>query len=294
MLRVIVAFGREPHEYRRFRRQGEEAVDARVQPDGAPDDVLARGHDDHRDRAPRWCSGSARTTCCRTDMTAGELLVVMGYIASMYKPLEQISTTFSSLQQAVHQPALARSTCSRRSRRSRSGRTLSALGPRARRGRVRARRLHLPRAARHAEGRHVRGRAGPVRRDRRADRRRQDDAAEPAAALLRPAAGPRPARRPRRPRPARCESLRAQISVVLQEPLLFSALDPRQHPLRPARGQRRRDRSRPRAAANAHDFISALPKGYDDRARRARRDAVGRRAPAHLGRARVPARTRRS
>ncbi|MBI3943387.1 MAG: ABC transporter ATP-binding protein, partial [Chloroflexi bacterium] len=30
MLRVIVAFGREDHEYRRFRNQGEQAIDARV------------------------------------------------------------------------------------------------------------------------------------------------------------------------------------------------------------------------------------------------------------------------
>src|SRR5438067_5259973 len=30
MLRVIVAFGREPHEHRRFREQGLRAVDARV------------------------------------------------------------------------------------------------------------------------------------------------------------------------------------------------------------------------------------------------------------------------
>jgi ABC-type multidrug transport system fused ATPase/permease subunit len=30
MLRVIVAFGRESHEYERFRKQGEVAVDARV------------------------------------------------------------------------------------------------------------------------------------------------------------------------------------------------------------------------------------------------------------------------
>ena len=30
MVRVIVAFGREPHEYGRFRKQAEGAVDARV------------------------------------------------------------------------------------------------------------------------------------------------------------------------------------------------------------------------------------------------------------------------
>ena len=51
MMRVIRAFGRESYEYRRFREQGEVAVDARVGADGASDDVLARRQPDHCRRA---------------------------------------------------------------------------------------------------------------------------------------------------------------------------------------------------------------------------------------------------
>src|SRR5829696_2252674 len=98
MVRVIVAFGREPHEYHRFRKQAEGAVDARVRLTvrqtmfslvvtmiTAIGTALVLGFGAHYVLKHR--------------MTAGELLVVMGYIASIYKPLEQISNTVSSLQE---------------------------------------------------------------------------------------------------------------------------------------------------------------------------------------------------
>ena len=80
MLRVIVAFGRERHEYRRFRAQGEEAVAARVR---------------LTVRQTIFSLVVTMTTACGTalvlavgahhvlqhDMTAGELLVVLGYLA---------------------------------------------------------------------------------------------------------------------------------------------------------------------------------------------------------------------
>ena len=98
MLRVIVAFGREDYEHRRFRAQGEQAVDARVRLTvrqtmfslvvtmiTAVGTALVLGFGAHY--------------VLRGDMSAGELLVVMGYIASLYKPLEQISNTVSGLQE---------------------------------------------------------------------------------------------------------------------------------------------------------------------------------------------------
>src|ERR671911_1386587 len=98
MVRVIVAFGREPHEYHRFRKQAEGAVDARVRLTvrqtmfslvvtmiTAIGTALVLGFGAHY--------------VLKHEMTAGELLVVMGYIASIYKPLEQISNTVSSLQE---------------------------------------------------------------------------------------------------------------------------------------------------------------------------------------------------
>ena len=58
-------------------------------------------------------------------------------------------------------------------------------------------------------------------------------------------------------------SLREQISVVLQEPLLFSGTILRQHPLRPARGERRRDRRGGARRRTRTTSSAQLPKGYE-------------------------------
>ena len=80
MLRVIVAFGREPHEYRKFRRQGEQAVAARVQLTVrqtlftlAVTMITAIG--------TALVLGFGAHHVLKQDMTVGELVVVMGYIA---------------------------------------------------------------------------------------------------------------------------------------------------------------------------------------------------------------------
>lgn len=97
MLRVIVAFGREGHEYRRFRRQSEEAVDARVRLTVrqtmfslAVNTITAGGN--------ALVLGLGAYFVLKGQMTVGELLVVMGYVAAIYQPLEQISLTLSALQ----------------------------------------------------------------------------------------------------------------------------------------------------------------------------------------------------
>jgi ATP-binding cassette, subfamily B, bacterial len=98
MLRVIVAFGREAFEYQRFRKQGEEAVDARVK-------LTVRQTAFSLMVTMITAVGTALVLglgahyVIQGRMTAGELLVVMGYIAAIYKPLEQISTTVSTLQE---------------------------------------------------------------------------------------------------------------------------------------------------------------------------------------------------
>ena len=60
-------------------------------------------------------------------ITVGELLVLMTYIASVYQPLEQISTTIGTIQEQLVQ-LKARSTCSTPTRRSRRSPTRSTLG----------------------------------------------------------------------------------------------------------------------------------------------------------------------
>ena len=106
MLRVIVAFGREDHEYSRFRKQGQEAVDARV-------GVTVR--------QTIFSLVVNMTTAIGTGLvlafgayqvlegalTVGDLLVVMAYIAAVYKPLETITYTFGTLQEKLMSQKMA-------------------------------------------------------------------------------------------------------------------------------------------------------------------------------------------
>jgi ATP-binding cassette, subfamily B, bacterial len=96
MLRVIVPFGREGYEHRRFREQGETAARERVQLtvrqtlfNLAVTTCTALGtglvfYFGFRD----YFSGQLRT---------GELIVLLSYIAAVYSPLEQISTTLGGI-----------------------------------------------------------------------------------------------------------------------------------------------------------------------------------------------------
>ncbi len=98
MLRVIVAFGRESYEYSRFREQAESAVDARVK-------LTVRQTLFSLVVSMITASGTALVLgvgawhVLQGQLTVGELLVVMGYIAAIYQPLEQISHTLGSLQE---------------------------------------------------------------------------------------------------------------------------------------------------------------------------------------------------
>jgi ABC-type multidrug transport system fused ATPase/permease subunit len=97
MLPVITAFQREDHELERFRSKTAHAIDARV-------DVTVR--------QTLFSLAVTTTTAVGTAMvigvgayhaiqgtiTAGDLLVVLAYIAAVYKPLETISYTVGGLQ----------------------------------------------------------------------------------------------------------------------------------------------------------------------------------------------------
>jgi ABC-type multidrug transport system fused ATPase/permease subunit len=258
MLRVIVAFGREQYEHARFRIQAEEAVSARVRLTvrqtifalvvtviTALGTALVLGFGAHAVLAGR--------------MTTGELLVVMGYIAAIYKPLEQISHTVSSLQQQFI---------------TLNGALELLDAPLDIEERPDA--IDLERA----EGRvafedvsfHYAGRVGTLR----------GVSFEVPAGRRVAIVGPTGAGKstllnllPRfyDPQEGRVlldghdvadltlASLRAQVSVVLQEPLLFSGSI--EDNIRYGRlGTSTEDVVRAARAANAHDFIERLPKGY--------------------------------
>jgi ATP-binding cassette, subfamily B, bacterial len=102
MLRVIVPFGRERYEYRRFREQGQTAAHERVQ-------LTVR----------ETLFNLAVTGCTALgtgfvfyfgfherfsgNITTGELVVLLAYVAAVYQPLEQISTTIGGLNQQLVQ-----------------------------------------------------------------------------------------------------------------------------------------------------------------------------------------------
>jgi ABC-type multidrug transport system fused ATPase/permease subunit len=100
MVRVIVAFGREAHEHRRFQEKGEEALTARV--------ALTLREASFRlafslitvlGTAALLGFGAHQVVEGR--LSAGELLVMLSYMAAVYEPLRVFTTTMTSLQQRL-------------------------------------------------------------------------------------------------------------------------------------------------------------------------------------------------
>src|SRR4051794_7829304 len=98
MLRVVVAFGREKHEYRRFRNQGARTVDKRVKLT-VRQTMFSLGINTITAAGTAVVLGFGGWHVIQGDLTAGRLLVVIAYIAAVYKPLETISTTIGSMQE---------------------------------------------------------------------------------------------------------------------------------------------------------------------------------------------------
>ena len=97
MLRVIVAFGRERYEHSRFRRQGEQAINARIRLTVRQtifsltiNTISALGHG--------VVLGYGAYQAYLGRLTTGELLVILSYVTSVYQPLETISSTIGSMQ----------------------------------------------------------------------------------------------------------------------------------------------------------------------------------------------------
>jgi ATP-binding cassette, subfamily B, bacterial len=98
MLRVIVSFGREDYEHRRFRSQAQTAVNARVSLTVrqtlfqlAVTAVTALG--------TALVLGFGAWHVIKGAVQPGEMLVLISYIAAAYRPLEQLSNAVGTLHQ---------------------------------------------------------------------------------------------------------------------------------------------------------------------------------------------------
>jgi ABC-type multidrug transport system fused ATPase/permease subunit/GT2 family glycosyltransferase len=97
MLKVIIAFGREDHEYTRFRSQGEETVKYRVKVTVRQTVFsLVVGLFTVAGTAGVIYLGAHRVL--RGDLSVGQLLVILAYIAAVYSPLQSLTSTLTGYQ----------------------------------------------------------------------------------------------------------------------------------------------------------------------------------------------------
>jgi ATP-binding cassette subfamily B protein len=97
MLRVIVAFGRESHEHARLREQGQRAIEARIDVT-LRQTVLSLVVNSATALGTALVLGYGAWLVMQQRMTVGELLIVLAYIGSVYTPLEAISGKIATLQ----------------------------------------------------------------------------------------------------------------------------------------------------------------------------------------------------
>jgi ATP-binding cassette, subfamily B, bacterial len=100
MLRVIVAFVRERYEYGRFREQGGRALHARVNLT-VRQTLFSLAVNMTTATGTALVLGYGAYHALQGRLSVGQLLVVMTYVAAVYKPLEAISTTIGGLQDQI-------------------------------------------------------------------------------------------------------------------------------------------------------------------------------------------------
>ncbi|HYN87311.1 MAG TPA: ABC transporter ATP-binding protein, partial [Ardenticatenaceae bacterium] len=259
MLRVIIAFGREDHEYRRFRSQGERAVDARVKLT-VRQTLFSLVVNTTTAAGTALVLGFGAYQALQGRLTVGQLLVVMAYIASVYQPLESISYTIGMLQDQLVSLRIAFDLLDT-SPDIKDSPDATAIG-RAR-GRVTFDGVHFSYTRRSdtlkdvsfdVQPGQVVGIVGPTGAGK-----------STLVALIPRFYDPQEGRillDGRDIRTVTLKSLREQISIVLQEPLLFSGsiADNIRYGRLDATME---DVAAAAKAANAHDFIMRLPDQYE-------------------------------
>jgi ABC-type multidrug transport system fused ATPase/permease subunit len=259
MIRVILAFCREDHEFRRFRVQSEEAVDARV-------GVTVRQTAFSLVVNTATAGGTALVMgfgvyqILQGRLTPGDLLVVLAYVASIYKPLEAITSTVGSLQERFIALEMAFELLDTEPliRDAPGARPLDRV-----RGEVAYEGVSFAYQGRQAtlEDISFRVRPGEVVGIVGPTGAGKSTLVSLLLRLYDPDKG-RILLDGHDLRKIELASLRAHVSIVLQEPLLFSGTILEN--IRYGRLDADMDEVVAAArAANAHDFISALPEGYD-------------------------------
>src|SRR5437867_2793444 len=97
MLRVIAAFARERYEFRRFRSQGETAADARVNLT-VKQTLFSLVVNTWTAAGTALVLGFGAWHVLQGQLSVGELLVFLSYIAAVYGPLETVSSTVGAMQ----------------------------------------------------------------------------------------------------------------------------------------------------------------------------------------------------
>jgi ATP-binding cassette, subfamily B, bacterial len=259
MLRVIVAFGREGHEYERFREQGRRAIGARIKVT-VRQAIFSLAVNTTTAIGTAVVLGYGTYLALEGRLTVGELLIVVAYIGSVYKPLEAISGTMGALQDHIVNLQIAFDLLEKEPDiRDMPG----AIAVSRAKGHVRF----------EGVGFDYPGRVGTLK----------DITMEAVSGQAIAIVGPTGAGKstlvsllPRFYDPAQgrividgadirtitLKSLRQQISIVLQEPLLFSSTVADN--IRYGRLDATMDEIADAAAqANAHDFIMRLPQQYE-------------------------------
>jgi ATP-binding cassette, subfamily B, bacterial len=258
MLRVIVSFGREDYEHRRFREQGQTAVDERVKLT-VSQSLYTLGVQTATAAGTSLVLGFGAWHVIQGKITIGELLVMMTYIASVYQPLEQLSLTVGTINEQLVQFNASLSLLDTEPEvTERPG----AVELERVQGRVAAKDLSFTYRGRKSTLSDISFEARPG--ERVAIVGRTGAGKSTLMSLLVRFYDPHEGRIEIDGvdlRDIKLSSLRDQISVVLQEPLLFSGTieDNIRYGNLEATEEEVIEAAR---AANAHDFISALPNGY--------------------------------
>jgi ATP-binding cassette, subfamily B, bacterial len=102
MLRVIVSFGREDYEHKRFREQGQTAVDERIRLT-VSQSAYTLGVQTATAAGASLILFAGAWAVLKHRISIGELIVLMTYIASVYQPLEQMSATVGMIHDELVQ-----------------------------------------------------------------------------------------------------------------------------------------------------------------------------------------------